>query len=183
MTIEQLVEELKNPKYRDDEKKVELLKKHLKTDYLPYEMKINSCRKILETARYKTVNGKKIYSPNGTTEYYIKIVSIIQLYYDIEMRDGEDRNEDFNLLEKNDITELLIKAIPSKEIERLATVHNILAEDMVYEASIVPFLENKFEAIDIVFDRMLKMFDIEKMKALVEKKLNEENETNNKTKA
>ena len=172
MTIEQLVEELDSPVYKNEDKKIERLKKFLKTDYLNYEMKIHTCEQILRASRYKEVKGKRVYSPNGVLEYELKIISILDVYFkDIELRSGDNRLVDFNLLEKNNISELLLKAV-GEDITRFNAVYNMMASDMAYKESLVPWIDTKWEVINNVIDKGLSVIDSpaiqEKMNKLIQ---------------
>lgn len=151
MTIEQLVEELKNPKYRDDEKKVELLKKHLKTDYVVYEAKLDLCKNILLKSMYVVIDGKEVYKPNSPLKYELTILCYLQTYFDFEL-DNQFIN-DFNILEKNGLTELFIKTI-GDDVTRFVTVLYMMEDDLAYNNSLIPYLENKMESIDIALTAM-----------------------------
>ena len=168
MTIEQLVEELKNPKYRDEEKKIEKVKSYLRTDYVEYHTKMAVSKQILEQSRYVDIGDKKVYSPNGALEYEIKVIAMIQIYYkDIELRDGEDRAVDFNLLEKNNLTGILLAAI-GEDVTRFNAVYNMTADDLAYKESFVPWIDAKFDAFKIIIDKAFSVFDNEEIKAKFE---------------
>lgn len=159
MTIEQLVKELNSPAYKTEDKKIMLLRKYLKTDYLDYELKISICERILKASRYKEVMGRNVYSPNGVLEYELKIIAILQSYFkDIKMRDDEDRLADFNLLEKNNISELLIKTV-GEDITRFNAVYNMMASDMAYKESLLPWIDTKWEVMRTVLDKGLSVID------------------------
>lgn len=151
MTIEQLVKELSSLAYKSEEKKIERLKKLLKTDYIEYHTKMSVSKQIIEQSRYIKVNDKMVYSPNGCIEYQIKIIALIQLYYDIQLRDGEDRVIDFNLIEKNNLSKLLIDAI-GEDIVRFNAVYGMTSEDVSYKESFVPFISSKFDSVKTLID-------------------------------
>lgn len=159
MTIEQLVKELDSPVYKTEEKKIERLKKYLRTDYVEYNTKMSVSKQILEQSRYTEVNGKKIYCPNGALEYQIKVIALVQLYFkDIVLRDGVDRTVDFNLLEKNNITALLIKAI-GDDFSRFEIIYSMTAKDLSYKESFVSWIDSKWDTLSVVFGRMLPLFE------------------------
>lgn len=175
MTIEQLVKELSMPIYKKDDDKIRFLKKHLKTDYLDYELKMTISKGILDQCRYTDVVGRKVYSPNGPVEYECKIIALIQSYYkDIELRDGEDRLVDFNLLEKHDISKYMIAAI-GEDIKRFDAVYGMIREDIEYKESFVPWLDTKIQMMGMIINRGMDLLD----NPAVKEKINEMVSTNN----
>ena len=160
MTIQELVDELKGSKYTSDEKKIEYLKKHLKTTYLPYLQKISACSSVLNTIRYTEVQGRKMYTPSGANEYVMKIYSILRMYYDFNI-EAEENYEILDKLEENDLTELVLKAV-GKDLMRYDAVYNIISEDMSYNASLVPYLENKMDAISMTLNAMVPVLEAAK---------------------
>ena len=171
MTIQELVDELKGSKYTSDDKKIEYLKKHLKVTYLPYLQKVSACNLVLNSCRYIEVMGRKIYTPNGANEYVMKIYSILKMYYDFDI-DTEENYEILDKLEENNLTELILKAV-GKDLMRYDAVYNIVSEDISYNASLVPYLETKLDAISIVFNELTPVLDE------VKKRIEQDNKQNN----
>ena len=171
MTIQELVDELKGSKYTSDEKKIEYLKKHLKTTYLPYLQKVSACNLVLNSCRYIEVRGRKIYTPSGANEYVMKVYSVLKMYYDFDI-DAEENYEILDKLEENDLTELVLKAV-GKDLMRYDAVYNIISEDMSYNASLVPYLENKMDAISMTFNELTPVLEE------IKKKIEQENKQSN----
>ena len=149
MTIEQLIKELSAPIYKDEEKKVERVRKHLKVDYVDYLAKMELCRQILSKSMYAEVNGRVIYKPNSPMRYMLTISALLQAYYDFDL--SKVFMEDFNALEKNDMTKLIIKGIGA-DMERFSGVMTMMVDDLDYANSLVPFLDTKTEAIGMSLD-------------------------------
>lgn len=146
MTIEQLVKELDSPVYKTEEKKIERLKKYLRTDYVEYSAKIALCKQVLDKSMYVEVNGKEVYKPDSPLRYALTISAYLQAYYNFKL--SNIFMDDLNLLEKNNMTELIIKAVGS-DIERLNIVMKMMVDDLSYENSLVPYIDTKIEAMDI----------------------------------
>lgn len=157
MTIEQLVKELSMPIYKKDDDKIRFLKKHLKTDYLDYLAKIELCRQTLFKSMYVEVDGKEVYKPDSPLRYALTISAYLQAYYDFEL--SNIFMDDLNALEKNGLTEFVIKAIGS-DIERLNVVMKMMVDDLDYANSLVPFLDIKTEAIDIALNALSKASEV-----------------------
>ena len=151
MTIQELVDELKGSKYTSDDKKIEYLKKHLKTDYIVYEEKTRLCKQILLTAMFVKVDDKNIYKPNTPLKYETTIFCYLQTYFEFDL--NEEFLKDFNILEQNKITELLLRAV-GDDVNRFNTVLSMMEDDLVYDNSLVPYLETKVEAMDIMLNSL-----------------------------
>lgn len=169
MDIKELVTTLNGTQYKNDpndKKKIELIRKHLKTEYVSYNAKIDICSNILKASRYHNVNDKQVYSPNGPLEYELKIISIIQVYYDFELKDGLERIEDFDLLEKYNISSLLIEGIKNEYI-KLNAIYNMMAEDISYKESLIPYIDSRISSLGVVNTQWLNVFSeyLEKTKA------------------
>ena len=165
MTIQELVSELGSPIYKTEDKKIAFIKKHLKEDYVDYLAKIELCKQILFKSMYVEIDGKDVYKPDSPLRYALTISAYLQAYYDFEL--SKVFMEDFNMLEKNNLTELLIKAIGS-DVERLNIVMKMMVDDLDYTNSLVPYLDTKTEAIGTVLDSLVKVS---------ETRINEEKET------
>ena len=149
MTIEQLIKELSSPIYKDEEKKIGYIKKHLKVDYVDYLAKISLCKQILDKSMYTEINHRTVYKPDSPIRYVLTISALLQAYYDFEL--NSVFMEDFNILEKNDVTKLIIKSIGT-DIERFNGVMAMMVDDLDYANSLVPFLDTKTEAIGMSLD-------------------------------
>ena len=57
MTIEQLVKELNSPAYKTEDKKIMLLRKYLKTDYLDYVRSSPSAMVALNNVKCTVMSG------------------------------------------------------------------------------------------------------------------------------
>lgn len=159
MTIEQLVKELSSPVYKSEEKKIAFIKKHLKVDYIDYLAKIELCKQILFKSMYVEINGKEVYKPDSPLRYALTISGYLQVYYDFEL--SNMFMDDLNALEKNGLTELIIKAIGS-DVERLNIVMKMIVDDLDYSNSLVPYLDTKTEAIGVALDTLNKISEARK---------------------
>lgn len=166
MTIEQLVKELSSSAYKSEEKKISLLKKHLKVEYIDYLAKIDLCRQILFKSMYVEVNGKEVYKPDSPLRYALTISAYLQAYYDFEL--NKIFMDDFNMLEKNELTGLLIKAI-GPDVERLNIVMKMMVDDLDYSNSLVPYLDTKTEAIGMALNTLSKVSDAKEIEKNEEK--------------
>ena len=151
MTIEQLVKELESSAYKTIEKKIEKIKKYLKVDYVDYLTKISLCKQILNQSMYVETNGVTTYKPDSPLRYALTISMYLQTYYNFELKNTF--MEDFNLLEKNNLTPLFIKAI-GDDVTRFNFVMDGMISDLDYANSLVPYMDTKIEAMGIALDTL-----------------------------
>lgn len=144
MTVKNFIKE-----YNKDS---ECIAKHIKCTYIPYEQKIAICRKVIDTTYYTVIaDGTKIYKPNSVTHKMFYILSLINEYTDIAIN-FDSALSDFNELEKNNLTELLLSNIPEVETKRFMNIMDMLLEDIMESRSITSFLETKIEAFNLVLN-------------------------------
>ncbi len=139
----------------NDDKKAELVRKHIVTDYVSYEKKITEARKIVDIADYVEVQEKKVYKRNSPNTYYLFILSLITNYTDFEWDKNKEGLDIFNLFNKNGIIPLLISLLPENEYEEFDTVLKMVESDE-YEnyRSFAGFMESKVEAINLTLNTL-----------------------------
>lgn len=133
-----------------DDKKVEFMKKHITTKYLPYENKVSLCNEILNRSMWIEVNGKQVFNMNNTTVYMLLIQALIQTYTDIDMPDdGKERLSIFNTFEEYNITSYLIRALED-EYTSFNTILKMSTDDLIFNnTNLTAFIDQKLEAINI----------------------------------
>ena len=143
------------------------VKKHIKTNYIPYETKIALSKKIVDLSMYKEVNGKKVFVQNTPNRYMLFIQAVIDNYTDLEWN-GEDGSKDilggFNQLEKNGIIEILFSSI-GDDIQKFTTVLNMIVDDETdLNRSVVSYMDTKIEALSIMLDTISQAFNTPEIK-------------------
>ena len=142
----------------NDDKKAELVRKHIKNDYVPYEKKIAEARKIIELADYVDVQGKKTYKRNSPMTYLLFIIRLLANYTDFEWENGKEEMDVYNLLTKNGIITTFISVLPDNEYDEFSTVLR-MTEDDEYEnyRSFAGFMESKVEAINLALNALTEV--------------------------
>ena len=154
-------------KYNESKQKSALVNKHIKKTYINYETKIALGQNIVDTCMYKTINGKKTFVPNTPLRYMLFVQAIIDEYTDLEW-DTKDNEIDvltsINDLEKYGASESIFAAI-GDDITKFTTILNMIVDDVTdLNRSIVPFIETKFEALNIVFDTLSQAIEAPEIK-------------------
>ena len=139
-----------------DDKKVEFMKKHITTKYLPYENKVSLCNGILTCSMWIEVNGKEVLSVNSPLQYMLLIEALIEAYTDIDMPEsGKIRLDIFNKFEENGITPYLIEALEA-EYSTLNTVLKMSTDDLIFNnTNLTTYFDRKAEALNLSMDALM----------------------------
>lgn len=146
MTVYEFIAELN--KTSDDAKEA-FIKKHIVTDYIPYEKKIAVCEKIIENTSYenRNIDGEKVkaFKLNSCARYMYYVLWMIKLYTDIEIEFADGKGlEVFNLLNKGGLIDIVIGMISEKETSEFKQILDMVFDDMlVNERDIVSYIDDK----------------------------------------
>lgn len=161
MTVKDFVK--KYVALQTDSDRERFLKKHIKDEYIPYEKKITICRVILDNSCYETViSGKtetKVFRVNSPKRYFNYCIALIRYYTDLEF-DPNDITEEFNLLDRNDLIDILVALISDKEVDKFKTILNMMFDDLIdRERSIGGITENLCRNVEMFLSPILKSVD------------------------
>ena len=117
--------------------------------YIPYEEKQASCENIVKTTSFvNTETGESFYRRNTPACDLLFNLILIDKYFDIDIDFGNALKE-YNVLQENDYTTLLLKAIPEREYVTRQRMFSMVANDyMENERSLVSYLDTKIEALN-----------------------------------
>ena len=143
-----------------NESKVALVQSVMNTGYVPFEMKVTICEKIVEATYYKkeTMNGievKKLHinSPSQYMSYYLWMV---KEYTHINI-DFKNSLEEFNLLNKSGLLDVIVGYIPEGELKEFRMLLDMVASDaMANEYETHAFISNQIERFGQLFGAITK---------------------------
>lgn len=120
---------LENNKLKED-----FIKLNIISRYIPYENKITTCEKIIESSYYtKTVNNsvesKKI-RINSPCKYMLYRLNIINNYTTMKI-DFKNSLEEFNLLNKSGLISIVMEFISKEELEEFDMVLDMIEKDFI----------------------------------------------------
>lgn len=99
--------------------------------YVNYEEKVAICNKIVEKSCYvKDVTGEKRLHFNSPGKYMTYCLWLIKEYTVLDP-DSSNSLEDFNLLNKTGLLDLLIKSIDQRELEEFRMVLDLVESDLI----------------------------------------------------
>lgn len=150
---------------KTDEEKLEFIKEHVKSDYIPFEKKADVAKAIVQVSYYvneKDINDndvKKFYV-DSVAKYMLTCMSIIDLYTDIERNKKEGKIlEDFNVLNEYGIFDVLIQNIQPRELKEFNMIIQMTVDDLLtneYEAH--SFIRNQVERFGSLIGASIKPF-------------------------
>lgn len=154
--------------YQQSKQKNAFIKKHIKTNYIPYTTKIDIAKSIVNVCMYKEVNGTRLFVQNSPARYHLFIQGVVNQYTDLEWDKAENGDDDFvkgfDLLEENGLVEGIFVTI-GDDIQKFMTVLNMVVDDEVdMNRSVVSFFETKVESVSILLDTILKAFEDPRIK-------------------
>ena len=137
-------------KLKDDVAKDRLVRKHIIKDYLDYATKIDESKKIIKFSLYNN-DGK--FFLNSPIHYMLFTMSVIKNYTDLEF-DQSNIMVQFDLVMKYGLMKYIISAV-SADYEMFSAVLRMVYDDeFTNQRSIIPYIEQKFEAIMAMIDAM-----------------------------
>lgn len=166
MNVERFIEEFNIAK-----KKENYVMEHINNIYIPYLEKSTWCKKIITISTEKFLDDKKIYSSDTVTRHLFYIMTLVNLYTNIDV-DFNKISEQYDLLAENGILKIIISLIPSDEREEFDMILEMMQDDF-YEnyRSIPSWLDTKLEAIQLLFHGYE-----DAIKEIIDKQVNNEGE-------
>jgi hypothetical protein len=137
--------------------KQSLLEKVMNPHYVPYEMKITICEKIIENSYYKKNNdGVKKLHINSPAQYMLYCLWLVKQYTYIEV-DLSKSLEEFNMLNECGLIDCIIDEIPEKECMEFDNVLDMIKNDVIKnEYEIHAFISNQVERFGELFGHVTK---------------------------
>lgn len=132
-----------------DQTKVALVQNVMNSQYVPYEMKITICEKIIENSYYKTTERDGIktrkFHVNSPVQYMLYCLWLIKQYTYIEV-DFSKSLDEFNLLNSLDVLNVIYSYIPEKELKEFQMILEMIENDVVQnEYETHAFISNQIE--------------------------------------
>lgn len=138
-----------------EQTKQALIEKVMNPHYVPYEMKITICEKIIENSYYKKNNdGIKKLHVNSPAQYMLYCLWLVKQYTNINI-DLSNSLEEFNLLNENELIDIIVNNIPDKELKEFRMILDMVENDVMQnEYEIHSFISNQVERFGELFGRI-----------------------------
>lgn len=140
------------------ETKNALIDKIMNPHYVPYEMKITICEKIIEKSYYKKSkqdNIEKIHV-NSPAKYMLYCLWLVKQYTYIEV-DFSNSLEEFNLLNETELIDVIFTHIPEREFKEFRMILEMVENDVMQnEYEMHAFISNQVERFGELFGYITK---------------------------
>ena len=130
-----------------EQAKKALIEKAMNAHYVPYEMKITICEKIVESSYYKKNEDEKIkrLHINSPAQYMLYCLNLIKQYTNIKIDFGKAL-EEFNLLNECGLLDVILSNIPERELKEFRMILDMVESDVLQnEYEIHSFVSNQVE--------------------------------------
>lgn len=128
-TIKDFCKKYNNEK--NEQVKETFIKSIMSVDYVPYERKITICEKIIESTHYtNNASGLKKLHINSPAKYMLYCLNLVNEYTDIDV-DFKNALEDFNLLNKCELLNVIYNSISEKEIKEFSMILDMVENDVI----------------------------------------------------
>ena len=136
--------------------KQSLLENAMNSHYVPYEMKITICEKIIENSYYKKNNdGVKKLHINSPAQYMLYCLWLVKQYTHIEV-DLSKSIEEFNMLNECGLLDAIINCISEREIKEFRMILDMVENDVMQnEYETHAFISNQVERFGELFGHIV----------------------------
>lgn len=148
-------------RYNARENKINFIRNNITTQYIPYEIKVDKCLKILDSTCYRKneKTGKKELHIVSTSINLLYKMVLVDLYTDIDI-DFNDILKEYNLLNngRNCLQDIL-NNIPEREYVEFDEILNMCKQDMmINEYQVGAYVKNRIEDVSIILGTTLSPF-------------------------
>ena len=180
MTVKDFIEQ-----YKEETDVVTYAKSHIVTDYIPTDVKIIDCERIINASYYykDPVTENKQLHINSVSTYLLFIMKLVDRYTDIEV-DFTNYVSEYDTLNKSGFIDIFRRLIPEVELGEYNTFLKMTESDLMQnEYYIGAYLTNKFNTLTVLGEKVLvpvletlgeqiQGLDENKIKSITDKLLN-----------
>lgn len=164
---------------KNDEEKLNMVKEHIKNEYIPYEKKADIAKAIADASYWRKVedsNGNE-YSElhvDSVAKYMLTCISMFDLYTDIERSKSKGNMlDDFNILNENGIFDILIQNMDERELKEFNMILDMTCDDVVFNeyenhAYITKQINKIGKVVNDVLSPIISQLDIGKIENIIE---------------
>lgn len=165
---------------KTDEEKLDLIRSHIKNEYVPYEKKADIAQAIVRSSYW---HKEKLYDESehdvlhvdSVARYMLTCMAAVELYTDFELPKGDGKMlENFNILNGSGVLDKILSLINERELKEFNMVINMTCEDLMtneYEnhAFISKQVERFGELLSVVLSPVLSSLDLNQVQQIIDK--------------
>lgn len=171
MNVEKFVKD-----YSKSQNKEGFLKKRFVNTYVDYNRKITLCTNVLRTTLFQKVKVSvdkeiEVFKQNTPATAMLFSLTLVNEYTDIDV-DFKNALNEFDMLEKEGLVDLLVNSIPRLEHDKFQTILNMVRDDIYEnERSLIGYLDSKLTATELGLGSILDGLSVvnDDINAVVEK--------------
>lgn len=163
---------------KNDEEKLNMVKEHIKNEYVPYEKKADIAKAIADASYWRKVKDSSgnEYSElhiNSVARYMLTCISMFDLYTDIERSKSKGNMlDDFNLLNENGIFDILVQNLDERELKEFNMILDMICDDVIaneYEnhAYITKQVNRFGKLVGDIISPILSQLDLSRVEELI----------------
>lgn len=123
--------------------------------YVPYLIKQMKAQHIIDCACWKETelankSKRKDFSVNSPVKYLLFIRSIVELYTNLKV-ETEGFFEEYDMLAKNNLIDVILQHVPEKEIAEFQTMVNMVYDDLI---------TNQYEGHAFIRNEVTRIIDL-----------------------
>ena len=151
------------PEGKTNEELANYIDSHVTNNYVSYAEKCDIARRLVESTYYATIkdiNGeeKRKYMQNTPALHMLKILTLINLYTDIEV-DFANSVRDFDMLSQRELVGALLARIPNSEEDTFSMLIDMMIDDMYEnERSVIMLVENYKNSVSKTVNTIIDAF-------------------------
>lgn len=134
----------------------EFMEQYIYRTYVPFAEKLDVAFRIAKHSTHKVLDdGKEIFHVNSVLRHILYTMSIVDLYTEINV-DFDNIVEEYDMLDEYDLLDWFSENIPEREQNKLYSLVESYVNDVyMNESNIVNCIDNKLEAIRMVFETLV----------------------------
>ena len=145
--------------YKTSKDKEAFIKKHIKTQYVPYVEKLREALNIANASTHIKVDSKQVYKKDTPMMRFLSMNKLVSLYTDITFDDSNVVGM-YDALSKEGLMPLLLSSIPETEVSEFMSLVDMCVNDIYEnERELSTIIENKLEAINLVVSQVFSTFE------------------------
>ena len=163
---------------KTDEEKEEMVKSHIKNEYVPFEKKADVAKAIVDATLYRDevgINGEKhkVLHIDSVAKHMLTYMALVDLYTDIDRSKADGKMlDEFNMLNGSGVLDLIVKNIDQRELGEFKKILDMVCDDIVsneYEnhAFIKQQVERFLELFNAVITPILSQIDVNNIKDII----------------
>ena len=165
---------------KSEEEKENMVREHIKNEYVPYEKKADVAKAITDTCYWKTVkdddgNEHRELYVDSVAKYMLTCMAVLDLYTDIERQKGDGKMlSDFNTLNEAGIFDTILQNVNQRELREFnmvlqETCNDVLTNEYENHAYISKQVNRFGKLIGEILSPIISQLDLNQINDIVQR--------------